>query len=73
MRLSNAKKLCSVGERGESLSDEATNEVTWGYPSLMTWRVPTIDVSKIELIFKDCCQETKPGQVSDLKIFYSRS
>ena len=35
----------------------------------MIWRVPTANVQKIELIFKD--SPGKPAQIADLTIHYS--
>ena len=36
---------------------------------MMIWRVPTADVQKIELLFKDSPE--KPAQIADLKIHYT--
>ena len=36
---------------------------------MMIWRVPTADVRKIELLFRD--SPAKPAQIADLKIRYT--
>ena len=56
------KKLCSIHSNGAPLLDENNSR-------LMNWRVPTSNVQKIELIFKD--SPGKPAQIADLTIHYS--
>ena len=56
------KKLCSIHSNGAPLLDE-------NYSRIMIWRVPTANVQKIELIFKD--SPGKPAQIADLTIHYS--
>ena len=66
--LDDVEKLCSSdNDYGQSLSVPETRE--------MIWSMPTIDVTKIELIFK---KSSNPGggyrkvaQIADLKIHYS--
>ena len=66
-------KSCSIKRGSSQIEKSAENIISWLQSSSMveylTHKVPTADVQKIELLFKDSPEKT--AQIADLKIHYT--